>query len=386
LKCLRGEEEIFAFDVEDAAAWKRLQESNAAARDLRMPCCGAAVVLRTSPLGTRHFAHARRGPCTSAPETAEHQLAKRTVVEGIRRTAWGVRTEQEGSAPDGERWRADVLAAKGKARIAVEIQWSRQDGEETLRRQDRYEAAGVRGLWLFRQFDLPMFLDVIPAFRLRFDAAAKSFSVSLPSALYDPGRIRPKDKDDPKWWSQTVELSKFAEGAVSGKLRFAPTLGATVPLEIHATPATCRLCGEQTRLVTFMTLAASKDFPGHPNIPISLRTLDGVLGGPEFVERWLPASLLAKNGIGPLRVRKSGLDIENRESYLSNGCVGCGAMQARWFEDRLSGEDEELVLSVDVVLDGAIAVQLPNFGSHINHWWFDEREPEAGGPPSGKRG
>ena len=374
LKCLRGEEEIFAFDVEDDAAWERLREGNAKARDLRMPCCGAAVVLRKSPLGTRHFAHARRGPCSSAPETAEHLLAKRIVVEGIKRTAWSVRTEQEGTTPDGERWRADVLAAKGRAKVAVEIQWSRQDGDETLRRQGRYEEAGVRGLWLFRQIDLPLFIDVIPAFRLRFDAAAQSFSVSLPSVLYHPKRIRPKDKDDPKWWSQTVELSKFAEGAVSGRLRFAPTLGATIPLEIHATPATCRLCGERTRLVTFMTLAASKVFPGHPNIPLSLRTLDGILGGEEFVERWLPASLLAKNGIGALRTRKSGLDVEKRESYLSNGCVGCGAMQARWFEDRLSGDDEELAFAADVLFDAGLAAQLPNFGTHVERWWFDERD------------
>jgi competence protein CoiA len=197
LKCLRGDEEIFAFDVEDEVAWKRLRESNAEARNLRMPCCGAAVVLRTSPLGTRHFAHARGGPCQTAPETAEHLLAKRIVVEGIRRTAWSAKTEQEGTTPEGERWRADVLATKGKGKVAVEIQWSRQDHDETLRRQDRYEEAGVRGLWLFRQFDLPMFLNVIPAFRLRFDAASRSFSVSLPSALYHPMRIGPKDKEDP---------------------------------------------------------------------------------------------------------------------------------------------------------------------------------------------
>lgn len=70
-----------------------LRAANAAACDLRMPCCGAAVVLRTSPLGTRHFAHARRGPCTSAPETAEHLLAKRVVVEGIKRTEWIAKIE-----------------------------------------------------------------------------------------------------------------------------------------------------------------------------------------------------------------------------------------------------------------------------------------------------
>lgn len=373
LKCLRGEEEIFAFNVEDDAAWRRLRESNAEARDLRMPCCGAAVVLRTSPLGTRHFAHARRGPCSSAPETAEHLLAKRIVVDGIRRTAWSARTEQEGTTPDGERWRADVLATKGKAKVAVEIQWSRQDHDETLRRQDRYDEAGVRGLWLFRQIDLPMFFNVIPAFRLRFDAASKKFAVSLPSALYHPKRIGPKDKDDPKWWSQTVELSKFAEGAVGGRLKFSPAIDATLPLDIRATPTTCRRCGSTTRVVTDMRLAASKVFPGHPDLPLSLRAFDEVVGGAEFLEHWLPPSLLRRHGIGALKERRSGLDVENHASYLSNGCVRCDALQARWFEDRLTGE-EEFALSVDVLFAGGLAVQFRHFGSMLDRWWFDERD------------
>jgi competence protein CoiA len=373
LKCLRGDEEIFAFDVEDEVAWKRLRESNAEARNLRMPCCGAAVVLRTSPLGTRHFAHARGGPCQTAPETAEHLLAKRIVVEGIRRTAWSAKTEQEGTTPEGERWRADVLATKGKGKVAVEIQWSRQDHDETLRRQDRYEEAGVRGLWLFRQFDLPMFLNVIPAFRLRFDAASRSFSVSLPSALYHPMRIGPKDKEDPKWWGQTIELSKFAEGVVRGRLKFSPAIDATLPLEISATPTTCRRCGSTTKVVTDMRLAASKVFPGHPDIPLSLRALEEVVGGAEFLERWLPPTLLRRHGIGALKERRSGLDVENHGSYLSNGCVRCDALQARLFEDRLTGE-EELALSVDVVFEGGLAVQFRQFGSMLDRWWFDERD------------
>mgnify|MGYP002867031417 CR=1 FL=1 len=250
------------------------------------------MVLRTSPLGTRHFAHARRGPCTSAPETAEHLLAKRVVVEGIKRTEWIAKIEQEGLMPDGERWRADVLATKGKAKVAVEIQWSRQDGDETLRRQDRYEEAGVRGLWLLRQHDLPIFADVLPSFRLIFAAKSKAFSVALPSPAYHPKWIKTRDRDESRYWSQTIELSRFAEGAVSGRLRFAPAIGAKLPLEVFTTPTTCQRCGEATKVVTFMTLAASKVLPGHPNILVSLRTLDGILGGEEVIGRWLPRNLL----------------------------------------------------------------------------------------------
>ena len=164
LKCLRGDEAIYAFDVESDEAWKGLRKRNAEAKDLRMRCCGASVVLRTSKLGTRHFAHARRDPCSTAPETAEHLLAKMAVVDGIRGTGWKALPEQEGRTPDGEGWKADVLAEKGKARVAFEIQWSRQDEAETERRQRRYADAGVRGLWLFRQHDFPTGKET-PAFR-----------------------------------------------------------------------------------------------------------------------------------------------------------------------------------------------------------------------------
>lgn len=371
LKCLRGEEEIFAFDVDDLAAWVRLRASNTGEGALRMPCCGAAVVLRTSRLGTRHFAHARRGPCTTASETAEHLLAKRIVVEGIKRTAWSVKTEQQGSTPDGERWQADVLATKGKAKVAIEIQWSRQEADETLRRQDRYEEAHVRGLWLFRQFDLPLFVNVLPSFRLLFDAASKKFSVALPSALYHPRRIKAKDRDDHRWWGQTIELSRFAEGAVCGRLHFSPVIGATLPLEAFATPTTCRRCKSETRVVTRLLFAASKVLPGHPDIPISLQALDVVVGGDKLIGQWLPPSLLRRHGIGALKVRRSGLDVENREAYLSNGCVQCDALQARWFEDRLTGE--EFALTANVVFDGGLACQLPYLGSLLERWWFDER-------------
>jgi len=372
LKCLRGEDEVFAFDFENESAWKALREANATERNLRMPCCGAAVVLRTSSLGTRHFAHARRGPCTTAPETSEHLLAKRKVIEGIRRTEWTAKTEQEGTTPEGERWRADVLATRGKGRVAIEVQWSRQEGDETFRRQSRYDDAGVRGLWLFRQHDFPV-SEMIPAFRLVFDDKSNSFSVLLPSPTYNPRLVKAKDRDEPRYWSQRVGLEDFAEGVVSGRLRFLPVLNRTLPLDVFVTPATCRRCGAETKLVTRLVFAVSRTMPGHPDIPASLQSLGELIDGPERVESWLPPSLLKRQGIGALRVRQSGLDVENRKSYLSNGCVKCDAMQARWFEDRLEAE-EEFALSVDVVFDALLAFHLPHIDHIVSRWWFDERK------------
>ena len=50
LKCLRGEREIYAFDVETDEAWEGLRKENAETKALRMPCCGAAMAVNRTSL------------------------------------------------------------------------------------------------------------------------------------------------------------------------------------------------------------------------------------------------------------------------------------------------------------------------------------------------
>lgn len=171
---------------------------------------------------------------------------------------------------------------------------------------------------------------------------------------------------------RTLCLEDFAEGAVSGKLKFFPILNSTVPMDVFVTPVICRRCKTESKLVTRIVFAASRTLPGHPDIPVSLQSLGELYDGPERVTSWLPPALLKKHGIGALKVRQSGLDLENHESYLSNGCVKCDAMQARWFEGRLES-DEELALSIDVVFDALLACYLPYIDHLVSRWWFDER-------------
>lgn len=120
LKCFRDHEPIFAFDMEAESAWDDLRRENASKRNLRLPCCDSRVTLRASKLGTKHFAHARRGACSTAPETAEHLLAKRIVVEGVRQAGWTPSTEAPGDCPGLGAWVADVMAEKGTVKVAFE--------------------------------------------------------------------------------------------------------------------------------------------------------------------------------------------------------------------------------------------------------------------------
>lgn len=121
-------------------------------REVRLPC-GRDGFLRVSPRGTKHFVHhANHEDCPWANESPDHVDAKCAIVAGLaadpRTRDWTVRTEQCG--PD---WRADVLATSpdGRRRVAFEVQLSEQSFEETVARQVRFSAAGVEGVWLFRE-------------------------------------------------------------------------------------------------------------------------------------------------------------------------------------------------------------------------------------------
>ena len=118
--------------------------------------CPSPVTLKISPRGTQFFAHKAVGACKTAPETEAHLRLKRMAVLTARAIGWDALTEAFGSSPTGEAWKADVLARKGKQKVAVEIQWSNQTAEETIRRQELYARSGVRGLWLFRHSGFPV--------------------------------------------------------------------------------------------------------------------------------------------------------------------------------------------------------------------------------------
>ena len=100
LSCKSGNISICAIEY-DAAQWDELRSLNAADDHLRIGCCDSQVTLKTSKLGTRFFAHRRRGACTSAPETAEHLLVKEIIARAIAGTGWTVATEVRGNTPDG---------------------------------------------------------------------------------------------------------------------------------------------------------------------------------------------------------------------------------------------------------------------------------------------
>ena len=218
---------ILAFDLAEDE-WNALADRNRQDRFLRMPCCGAKVVLRRSPRGTRHFAHkARPDDCPGGVETEHHIRLKTLAVERARLAGWEADCEVVGQTPGGERWIADAFARKDDRSIAVEIQWSPQTHEETRHRQRRYAESGVRCLWLMH--------DARP---LRFDDE----TVPVAYINYD-------EKNDKDYWiclgdGSTMDTTSFLDAVFGGRFKFGhpggrPRLEEMATVELWVAPGEC---------------------------------------------------------------------------------------------------------------------------------------------------
>lgn len=110
--------------------------------------CGIRADPVISPHGTNYFRHFRKGACQHVPESAEHRELKRRVAEIAEEHGWAARIEHRES---NGLWVADTLLEKSGLTLAVEIQLSQQSAEKYLSRTARYEAQGIRVLWLVQK-------------------------------------------------------------------------------------------------------------------------------------------------------------------------------------------------------------------------------------------
>ena len=211
------------------AQWEALRDSGT---QIILPCCGAEGYLRRSPLGTLHFAHKRGGAkCEAKGETVHHLKAKADIVLACQQAGYSALTEVAGND-----WRADVLAVRGSARIAFEVQWSFLRLDATIYRQERYARDGVRGCWFFRNpppqltrgHDLKAQQE-LPLFHL-FSNADHSFSVSVNGQLYG--------------------LADVVEALLAGHIHFCKTARAEPDQTLKLIPfeIACPVCDRPTRI------------------------------------------------------------------------------------------------------------------------------------------
>lgn len=164
----------------------------------------------------RHFYHLNTRPdCQgSAGESQTHLGLKAQIAMAAMQAGWEVEVEAEERREDRTLiWRADVLAWRGNAKIAFEVQISNPDWTSMRERQERYQRSGVRGLWFVKTKKPFPVQNELPIFNL---------------AVRDDGwrvlLLHPDDWETTRWaqaWS-LPPLAEFVDKALSRGLKWAP--------------------------------------------------------------------------------------------------------------------------------------------------------------------
>ena len=298
---------VQAFDLDDAQ-WKALKDKNRKYGHLRMPCCDTHVVLKQSKQETRFFAHKKVGPCLTAAESDEHRQLKILAIEAARSCGWEAETEVPGISPSGEPWQADVLATKGNAKVAIEVQWSGQADEETLRRQRRYRDSGIRGLWLLRQPGFPV-MEELPAVCIG-GTMEEGFHALLP---FQRSRMTRIDRLNQQGWKTVMSMSDFLNAAFSRKLTWGKItdIFTDAELEVFVSEANCEHCGVITDIIVGLDIKVAEE-----RIDVSLLELTAYQKLIDEVRENLPTSFDQSH----LKMRYGRI---RGKRYFSNGCLGC---------------------------------------------------------------
>ena len=191
-----------------------------------------------------------------------------------------------------------MLAQKGQHKVAIEIQWSGQTGQETLYRQERYRLSGVRCLWLFRRQKFPASED-LPAVCVSGDIAG-GFEARLDG--------------------QAMPLHEFLDAVFARRFRYGIPLGSSANIRVHSGVLRCWRCKARTRIVTFIEFLVGPH-RGQFTVP-DLNEFSDLLA--PCRERISRASC-----VGTIKPRYSRTQ---EQSYMSNGCYHCDALVGEHFE------------------------------------------------------
>lgn len=358
LRCINAAgEQIHSFAL-DTEQWALLKAKNRAARHLRMPCCSEGVVLKTSSLGTRFFAHSRRGDCTTKPESAEHLMLKGQVAIAIAAAGWEVATEVRGHCREGLLWIADVMATRGDKQFAVEIQWSKQSWKETVERHFRYSSSGVRCLWLFRQ---SAFNDKnVPAVTVAQDQNGE-FVVPMDNWQLEDVEtvdgIEPIMLNTPK----LIPIKAFITRVFSGRHLWFGTFrqGHQVKMTLYGGSQECMTCSRDTMLIYSMSLTDRRTNMTLEVQPYTLALFMSLLSQ-------VNPLVLEKMKIGPIKAIPGNA---NANDSWVNRCFHCSAAQSYM----ASGFNEKRIprnlhsQQVVVTHDIEIAAQ----HRHVSKWRID---------------
>lgn len=271
--------------------------------DFRAGFCDKAESLHQRQKRLRPVREPGRG------ESTLHALIKREIASGMEAASWKLTPEARGGG-----WRADLLAEREGQKLALEVQLSPSTLEQYRARQARYEAAGIRCVWLCAYY--PKGYTPDPALViLRLTANPEGeLVIGLPRQLgSSPSRCLD---------GEVMPLSEGLERLLRGEVVFRAQAELSPYLEIVAWRAPCWKCGYKLnhlwdvlyhgRAECGLPLKPEKAPPGYES-----RLASALI---EFMARQeLPA-----------RIRPRYSETLGR-AYPSFGCLKCEAIFGDWF-------------------------------------------------------
>lgn len=136
--------EILDSNLYDDESWSDFKR-NYEIGDVRMICCDANAIPKTSIKFKRFFSH-QNGECATAPETVWHKTAKKFISNQLSKKGIIAIEEKIGCG-----WIADIYFEINGKKYAIEIQRSPQTLETYLERQEKYNNSEVVAIWLLKQ-------------------------------------------------------------------------------------------------------------------------------------------------------------------------------------------------------------------------------------------
>lgn len=338
LRALLQEKEIIA-PLLSEEEWQELAiQIKAKKAELILPCCNSRGNLRKSKLGTKHFYYLRKQSdseliCNWPNESSEHLQAKTEIVWGCIMAGFEVATEVSGKdqLTGLVKWRADVLASKvlsqqKELKVALEVQWSKQNLQETEFRQTRYKQDGVRACWFFRYLptELKEARKDLPIFQI---LANNPEQVSFPN--YNYLCFSSEKEQTPKF-----PLRRFVEDLLSGtnKIKFCQKVSATSigPNRIIFGEYNCWKCGKVSHIYTVKkaNLRSNCGMTVNPNYIDDSKINDLDSFDPKVIQRvrdYLKSPEAHKRGLKVALPKRRWSNTE-KKAYMSFGCYWCDAI------------------------------------------------------------
>ncbi|OAL78410.1 hypothetical protein AY606_08225 [Acinetobacter sp. SFB] len=329
--------EIYSFMLNDEQ-WDRLKDKYKNL-SIHMPCCQTRAIPKKNKLGTQYFAHHPSSNCSvHSGESREHQFCKYLILKHLHENGWNVTPEFRGQTPSGEIWIADIYAEKNKAKIVIEIQWSPQSIEETKRRQDKYATSGIRAVWFMRttpknKWDVLDYQSYeLPAFSIWLDKETRLLTAS--------GAFNNWDSSD----LVEIDFIQFFETLMKGGIQYSLKSESTRFMQLAMNIVKCWKCKKSTNLIMDINY-----FIHHEDKLIKIERLGLEQLSQPHSELLNDPTLLQNYQYGFIIKRFSKT---RGETYLSNGCFHCDAMQGAHFSYR-ERDEENMIYSqyIEVKID-----------------------------------